>query len=87
MKIKKPQFSSFLGIDELGSHVAQWVKNLPAMQEMQEMWVRYLGGEHPTPVFLPEESHRQRSLAGYSTRGRKELDTTEVTEHALMHKC
>ena len=85
MKIKKPQFSSFLGINELGSHVVQWVKNLPAMQEMQEMWVRYLGGEHPTPVFLPEESHRQRSLAGYSPRGGKELDTTEVTEHALMH--
>ena len=24
------------------------------------------GGEHgPTPVFLPEESHRERSLMGY----------------------
>ena len=30
----------------------------------------------PTPVFLPEKSHRQRSLAGYSPWGRKELDTT-----------
>ena len=35
-----------------------------------------------TPVFLPGEFHGQRSLAGYSPRGRKELDTTEVTEHA-----
>ena len=30
-----------------------------------------------TPVFLPGESHEQKSLAGYSPRGRKELDTTE----------
>ena len=25
----------------------------------------------PTPVFLPRESHGQKSLAGYSPRGRK----------------
>ena len=31
----------------------------------------------PTPVLLPGESHRQRSLVGYSPWGRKELDTTE----------
>ena len=31
----------------------------------------------PTPVFLPGESHGQRSLAGYSPWGHKELDTTE----------
>ena len=31
----------------------------------------------PTPVFLPRESHGQRSLAGYSPRGCKELDVTE----------
>ena len=30
----------------------------------------------PTPVFLPGKSHGQRSLAGYSPRGRKELDMT-----------
>ena len=30
-----------------------------------------------TPVFLPGESQRQRSLAGYSPWGHKELDTTE----------
>ena len=33
----------------------------------------------PTPVFLPGESHRQRSLAGYSPWGHKEYDKTEVT--------
>ena len=31
----------------------------------------------PTPVFLPGEFHGQRSLAGYSPWGHKELDTTE----------
>ena len=31
----------------------------------------------PTPVFLPGESHGQRSLAGYSPWGCQELDMTE----------
>jgi len=31
----------------------------------------------PTPVFLPGESHGQRSLVGYSPWSRKELDMTE----------
>ena len=45
------------------------VKNLP---EMQETGVRSLGREDPlekgmlpTPVFLPEEFHRQWSLVSY----------------------
>ena len=33
----------------------------------------------PTPVFLPGESHGQRSLAGYSSWGHKESDMTEAT--------
>ena len=33
----------------------------------------------PTPVFLPGESHGQRSLVGYSTQGCKESDATEAT--------
>ena len=33
----------------------------------------------PTPVFLPGESHGQRSLVGCRLWGRTELDTTEVT--------
>ena len=61
--------------------MAQMVKNLPAMQET---WVRSLGledalekGMATTPVFLPGESHGQRSLVGYSPWGHKESDTTE----------
>ena len=34
----------------------------------------------PTPVFLPGEFHGQRSLAGYSPWGCKELEMTEQTE-------
>ena len=33
----------------------------------------------PTPVFLPGESHGQRSLAGYSPGGQTESDTHEAT--------
>ena len=57
------------------------VKNMPAMQETQ---VKSLDWEdpwrrewQPTPVFLPGESHGQRSLAGYSPWGRRESDRTE----------
>ena len=39
----------------------------------------------PTPVFLPGESHGQRSLAGYSPWGGQESDMTEHA-HALGKK-
>ena len=39
------------------------------------LWNKCGEGWQPTPVFLPRESHVQRSLAGYSPG--KELDTTE----------
>ena len=29
------------------SQVAQWVKNLPAMQEIPEFWVSFLGQKDP----------------------------------------
>ena len=37
------------------------------------------------PVFLPEKSHGQRSLAGYSPRGHRMLDTTEGLGHTHTH--
>ena len=36
------------------------------------------GNGNPLPVFLPGKSHGQRSLAGYSPWGHKELDMTLV---------
>ena len=60
----------------LPSLVVQMVKN-PTV--MQQTWVRSLGWEDPMEkgmtmhsVFLPRESHGQRSLVGYRSRG----DTT-----------
>ena len=41
----------------------------------------------PTPVFLPGESHGQRSLAGYSPRGCKESDMTEHPHTHCPHVC
>ena len=35
------------------------------------------GNGLPTPIFLPGESHGQRSLVGYGPWGRKESDATE----------
>ena len=40
----------------------------------------------PTPVFLPGESHEQRSLAGYSPWGHKESDTTEQLSLSFFKK-
>ena len=69
------------------SLVTQTVKNLPVMRET---WVWSLGWEipwrrewQPTPVFLPGESHEQRSLVSYSPWGRSELDMTD----RLTHTC
>ena len=63
--------------------MAQAVKYPPAIQETQ---VRSLGQEGPLQkemathsVFLPGESHGQRSMADYSSWGCKEPDTAEVT--------
>ena len=66
---------------------SQVAQNLPAMQETR---VSSLGQEDPmekgmapTPVFLPVEFHGQRSLAGYSPWGHKELDMPEKTTYAI----
>ena len=63
------------------------------MQEMQETgnrfnpWVRKISWSRkwqPTSVFLPRKFHGQRSLAGYSLWGCKELN---MTEHVHIHCC
>ena len=46
-----------------------WVGKIPWRRAWQSV-----------PIFLPGETHGQRSLVGYSPRGHKEL---EMTEHAL----
>ena len=53
--------------------MAQQVKNLPAVQEMQETQVQFLGQEDSLEKemasrssILTEKSHVQKSLVGYS---------------------
>ena len=65
------------------------VKNLPALQETGfDPWVGKMPWRRewlPTPVFLPGEFHRQRSLVGYSPWGLKESDRTEkLTEVNIL---
>ena len=45
------------------------------------------GGGHGNPLqySFPENSHGQRSLAGYTPWGRKELDMTEQLTHEHTH--
>ena len=45
-----------------------WVGKIPWRRKWQ-----------PTPVLLPEESHGQRTLVGYSPYGCEESDTAEAT--------
>ena len=49
------------------SSLCPWVGKIP----WRRAW-------RPTPVFLPGESHGQRSLVGYSPWGCRESDTTEL---------
>ena len=62
------------------------VKKPPAdAGDTQEMWVWSLGWRsleeawQPALVFLPGESHGQRSLVNYNPQGCKELDMNEAT--------
>ena len=52
----------------LGFH--PWVSKIPWRRKWQ-----------PTPEFLPEKSHGQRSLTGYSPWDTKEFDMTELLHH------
>ena len=58
--------SSIVGCRESASFGGTWVWKIPWRRKWQ-----------PTPVFLPGEFHRQRSLVGFSPWGCKESDVTE----------
>ena len=52
------------------------------IRDMFNPWVEKIlwsRKRQPTPVFLPGESHGQRSLAGYSPQGHKESDMIEAS--------
>ena len=64
------------------------VENLPAnsgdkRRHQFDAWVRKIPWRRawqPTPVFLPGESHGQKSLAAYGPQTHRESDTTEATQ-------
>ena len=80
------------GVNYGDSQMALVVKNLPANAGDErdkrcglDSWVGKIPWRRawqPTPVSLPGEPHGQRSLAGYSPWGPKELDRTEVSWHS-----
>ena len=70
------------------SQMAQWVKNAPAVQETRRCgfnpWIRTIfwrRKKQPTSAFLPEKSHGQRTLVGYSPQGHKEIQLSTSTTH------
>ena len=80
MYLNSTYYQSSMGDASL---IAQLVKDLPTMPETGfNSWfgkIPWRRKWQPTPVFLPEESHGQRSPVGYSPKGRKELNITKVT--------
>ena len=74
-------------INPWASQVAPVVKNSPANAsrckrcEFEPLFgkIPCKSSWQPTPVFLPEESHGQRSLTGYSPQGCKELNMTLIS--------
>ena len=86
----------------LGFPGSSGANNPLPVQETQEMWVGSLDWKmpwrresQPTLVFLPGESHGQRSLTGNSPWGCEGLDTTEHTciffllscQHTVFYSC
>ena len=69
--------------DSWGFLDAQTIKSPPASRRHGfKSWVRKNSWRRerlPTPVFLPGESHEQRSLAGYSPWGPKETQRSNTT--------
>ena len=66
------------------SQAAQWVKNLPAMPEVQETWAQSLGWEDPLEEEMATHSSTLARIiswteepVGHSPRGCKESDMTE----------
>ena len=84
----KPSFFSQLHLNNSASLAAQLVKNREILCNAVDLGLipglgRFSGeGKwQSTPIFLPEKSHGQRYLVGYSPKGCKELDMKAVYCH------
>ena len=75
ISIMKSQVSLVVTNLPINSGDVRDVSQIPGLQRSLEE------GMATTPVFFPGESYGQRRLAGYSSQGCTESDTTEVTQH------
>ena len=74
------ELSTYIYLNGLHWWLRQWRICLRLRRHRFDPWVGKIPWRRAwqsTPVFLPGESHRQRSLLGYSPRGSKESDMTE----------
>ena len=89
--IKETKINIKYGVERV-SQVALVVKNPPISagntgNAVRNLWVRQIPwrrAQQPTAVFLSGESRGQRSLVRYGPPGRKESDTTEVTQQQQL---
>ena len=86
--LKGVQFIAWNYTSVRASQVAQWRRR---RRRGFDPWVRKIPWSRkwqPTPVLLPGEFLRQRSLTGYSAWGGKELETTEwLNIHTYLSKA
>ena len=71
------------GLDEAQTGIkiaGRNINNLSYGDDWRRQW-------HPTPVLLPGNSHRRRSLVGCSLWGRKESDRTERLHFHFSLSC
>ena len=73
--------------------MARWVKNMPAMQETQEIYVRFLSWEDSLEKAMATHSSVlawripwTEEPGGLQSIGHKKLDMTEVTEHTCIQR-
>ena len=79
------------GASQMVLVLPRWCKELVSQgrrckRHRFDPWVRMIPWRRSwqlTLVFLPGESHGQRSLVGYSPQSHKELDTAEVENSAV----
>ena len=84
----RTDFSKWYATSIRTSPVVQAVKNLPAGRRHGfHPWVRKIPWRrawHPTPVFLPGESHGQRGLVDHSPWGHEESHSLEQEVNMLL---
>ena len=87
------QFFLFAGVLVLicNNEIFSFYKFFFFLSKWDEIWfltksivrLSLRNSRQPTPLFLPGESHGQRSLEGYSPRGLKESDKSEPLSRPL----